>query len=400
MNILFCSFFDVSSTKGGTERITTTVSEGLKKAGHKCFLLYFRDIESDSTKTDFEKRIRINKINTKTKPQIKNFLIENDIDTLIIQGLFEMTAEMKNLVSEIDKKKISIIFVHHFNPGAEESFLTFRKTVKSLKESPNNKFKNLTKTILYPIAKLKYHLKLRYHYKQTYLNADKVVLLSERFIDPYIRYAQLTNKDKFHIIHNALSFNSFFDIADYNSKKKEIVIISRLEEKPKRIGLALRIWKKIEALPMLEDWSLIIVGKGSDEAKYKQYVKNHNLQRVFFEGRKEPQSYYQKASIFMMTSSSEGWGLTLTEAQQYGVVPIAFDSYASLHDIIQDGENGFIIPNNNISEYVEKLKFLIINHDMRKEMASLCIESSKRFSQENILQEWIKLLNSINELTN
>ena len=64
MNILFCSFFDVSSTKGGTERITTTVSEGLKEAGHKCFLLYFRDIESDSIKTDFEKRIRINKINT------------------------------------------------------------------------------------------------------------------------------------------------------------------------------------------------------------------------------------------------------------------------------------------------------------------------------------------------
>ena len=94
----------------------------------------------------------------------------------------------------------------------------------------------------------------------------------------------------------------------------------------------------------------------------------------------------------MMTSSSEGWGLTLTEAQQYGVVPIAFDSYASLHDIIQDGENGFIIPNNNISEYIEKLKLLIINQDIRKEMASKCIESSKRFSQKNIIQEWIKLL--------
>lgn len=39
-----------------------------------------------------------------------------------------------------------------------------------------------------------------------------------------------------------------------------------------------------------------------------------------------------------MTSAFEGFGMTLVEAQQYGVVPIVMDSYKSLHDIIKNDE--------------------------------------------------------------
>ena len=52
---------------------------------------------------------------------------------------------------------------------------------------------------------------------------------------------------------------------------------------------------------------------------------------LFLKGQKNPEPYYNEASIFMMTSSFEGWGLTLTEAQQYGCVPLAFHSFASLN---------------------------------------------------------------------
>jgi glycosyltransferase involved in cell wall biosynthesis len=47
-----------------------------------------------------------------------------------------------------------------------------------------------------------------------------------------------------------------------------------------------------------------------------------------------------------MTSAYEGWGLTLTEAQQMGVVPIAFDSFGAVYDIIENEYNGLIIPNS------------------------------------------------------
>ena len=80
----------------------------------------------------------------------------------------------------------------------------------------------------------------------------------------------------------------------------------------------------------------------------------HGLKRVRFEGRQNPKRYYEEASIFMLTSSFEGWGLTLTEAQQFGCVPLAFYSYASLPDIITDGKNGFMIPYPALEVYQMK----------------------------------------------
>lgn len=56
----------------------------------------------------------------------------------------------------------------------------------------------------------------------------------------------------------------------------------------------------------------------------------------------------------MMTSIWEGLPMTLIEAMHYGCVPIAFDSFAALYDLIDNGNNGFIIPNNDIDCFVKK----------------------------------------------
>lgn len=93
-----------------------------------------------------------------------------------------------------------------------------------------------------------------------------------------------------------------------------------------------------------------------------------------------------------MTSRSESWGLTLTEAQQMGVVPIAFDTYASLREIITDDENGVVIEESDIDSYVNRMKILMSDKKLRQQMAKQAIESSQRFSQERIAEMWWKLL--------
>jgi len=50
----------------------------------------------------------------------------------------------------------------------------------------------------------------------------------------------------------------------------------------------------------------------------------------------------------MMTSRFEGWPMVLMEAMQMGVVPVVYNSFESLSDIVVDGENGYIIPNNDL----------------------------------------------------
>ena len=288
-----------------------------------------------------------------------------------------------------------LVTVLHFNPEVINYHPTLHNIIWNIRHE-NSIFKNSIRLILLPLIKSYRKKKGKEAYHNGSIYSDKVVLLSDKFRKVFMQYANIEDPQKIISIHNALSFNVFFDMNEYSTKKKEVLIVSRLDETQKRISLALRIWKFIEQQPMLNDWNLIIVGHGEEyESEYKKFVKRNNLKRISFEGRQNPEFYYKRASIFLMTSLYEGWGLTLTEAQQYGVVPIAFNSYASLTDIIIDGENGFIIPNNDLQTYVNKLIDLMQNEKNRKYMAGKAIESSKRFCLDKICADWITLFKSL-----
>lgn len=237
-----------------------------------------------------------------------------------------------------------------------------------------------------------YPLRNKELYRTVYKYSDKVILLSSSFIRQYITYAGLEDKSKFEVIPNALSFDNSLPIEKIETKKKQVLVVSRLSETQKKISLAIRIWAEIEKEDILKDWNLKIVGDGSDRKKYEKNVEKLKLKRIEFCGRQNPMPYYKESCFFIMTSAFEGWGLTLTEAQQFGCVPLAFDTYSSVHDIIDNGKNGFIIEKNNIDKYVEKLKQLMVSEDLRKTMAEQAIASSKRFELTSVIGKWETLI--------
>lgn len=93
-----------------------------------------------------------------------------------------------------------------------------------------------------------------------------------------------------------------------------------------------------------------------------------------------------------MTSDAEGWGLTLMEAQQMGVVPIAFDSYESIHEIIQDGVNGLLVKEGDCNGFVRKLHDLLSDDGERKRMAVSGLDVVNRFSIDRMMEQWMKIL--------
>ena len=157
----------------------------------------------------------------------------------------------------------------------------------------------------------------------------------------------------------------------------------------------MNIWNEVEKCGEFADWTLRLVGTGEDLPRYKRFVAQNKLKQVVFEGAQQSEDFYKRSSIFMLTSQSEGWGLTLTEAQQNGCVPIAFDTYDSLHEIITDGNDGFIITKGRLDIYVNHLKDLMRDKDTRYKMAQTAIETSHRFEQTKIAKQWYKILNDI-----
>lgn len=93
-----------------------------------------------------------------------------------------------------------------------------------------------------------------------------------------------------------------------------------------------------------------------------------------------------------MTSDKEGWGLTLTESLQRGVVPVVMNSCPVFSEIIIDGENGFLTTNGNVKEFADKVRFLMKNPKILREMGKRALVSAKKFEIKETLKQWEKIL--------
>ena len=380
------------STKGGTERTTITMASALTKMyDAKCFSIY--EASADTPKEGcFVKEFlwtphRKLEINVHV---LRNIIVANRIDCVIIQGAFIHVKTFKKAVNGL---KCNVILAHHFEPGSESVFFTFKNILKSPANTFIGLLKKAIRIFLFPFLREKYKNDLANLYHEAYIHADKVVLLSERLIKPYLKFGNFSNTDKFSIIPNALSFNYELKKHEYKTKKKTALIVSRLDDKHKNISEALKIWNSVKKTKLAQEWKLKIVGQGVDILKYKKYISANEISDINFTGRQNPIPFYKEASIFIMTSKSESWGLTLTEAQQMGCVPIAYDTYPTLRDIITDGRDGIIINKNDMLNYEKKLLELMIDHKKRNQLATQGIKSCRRFTKDKIAVMWWKLLN-------
>mgnify|MGYP002918091010 FL=1 len=204
----------------------------------------------------------------------------------------------------------------------------------------------------------------------------------------------LLSPQKFVAIPNPIVFNECFPIKDYELKEKRVLVVSNISH-AKRVELMLKIWSKIEKDTRFKDWTFDFVGDSIVLNKYKLLSKKLGITRLTFYGKQNPLEYYRRASVFLMTSRTEGWPMVLMESMQMGVVPIVYNSFEALEEIIEDGKTGFIIDNNDEKQFIEKLKLLLADKDLRKQMGGNAIHSCKRFTLDVIGEKYEKLFLSL-----
>ncbi|MEE1090991.1 MAG: glycosyltransferase [Paludibacteraceae bacterium] len=175
-------------------------------------------------------------------------------------------------------------------------------------------------------------------------------------------------------------------------KEKRVLWCGRVEFGVKRVDRMMRIWKRVSH--KFPDWQLDILGSG-DIDYFRNLAKKYGIQNINFVGFCNPQEYYDRGTILCMTSSTEGLPMVLIEAQTNGVVPMAYDSYASATDIIDDGDNGFLVKAFDEDEYVEKLMSLMRDDDMRLRMAESAMVSVRKFDSRKIAQQWVDLFEKL-----
>jgi glycosyltransferase involved in cell wall biosynthesis len=222
---------------------------------------------------------------------------------------------------------------------------------------------------------------------KVYADSDAFVLLSSRIAEQYKQLEPTRNWSKLFSIPNPLTFKLTEPIS-LETKRKTILFAGRMDEAQKRVSLILKLWATLCENPLAQDWNLLLVGDGPDLAKLKALAQN--LPRVSFEGAQETLPYFTESSLFWMTSEKgvEGFPMVLPEALACGCVPVAMDSFLALADIVEDGQNGFVVSQNDLQAMAQKSLLLMQDEDLRKQMARNGMESCKKFSPENIVPEW------------
>lgn len=372
MNILFVES-SIPPNNGGVERVSWLLRNYFKKNNNEVYFAFCL-VDSDIVDEKHKMKYSFSDSGKKLLNKFRSFFVAKSIDVVILQGIFNYRL-IKILGILKNELNYCLLGCFHLSPD----YLRYS----------NKNCKSILKHFVYNI------LLRRNNIRTFYILADGLVLLSTTFIDQMETEYNLPDKSKLYSIPNPLSFNTILDFKKVRLKEKNVLIISRLDNTQKNLISALRIWKEIEKKGY-RDWSLIMAGAGNDERMILEYAKSLKLNQFKFIGKvEEPEKFYESSSIFMMTSNYEGFGLTLTESLQYGCIPIAFDTYSSLHDILLNGYNGYIIPKNDEKLYAEKLEYLIINENIRVEMSCNGINSSKKFSIEIIGQKWLDLFEKI-----
>ncbi|AZB31087.1 glycosyltransferase [Chryseobacterium balustinum] len=178
---------------------------------------------------------------------------------------------------------------------------------------------------------------------------------------------------------------------DFESKINQLIYVGRLDQE-KNVSAIITIISQIN----LNDFHLKIIGEGPEMENLKKQVEEKRLaSKVTFTGRlpiNEIKNELLKSKIFLFTSVNEAFGMVLLEAMFCGNALISYDCNYGPSDIINQN-NGFLIPLNNQSLFIEKLSSVIENNTRLNNLIKTSFKDSEKWKKETALKEWKTILN-------
>lgn len=385
MNILFLlKSFEV----GGLEVVTTTLANKFQEEGHKVVIWTFSEGKTslvsrldENVKLVYGFGFNLSKCNINA---LRTVLIDEKIQIVINQwGLPFIPAYVLKKASR--GIPVKIIAVYHNDPSTNGRL----KDVEIAMEKSRNIVIYLGLTMKYWLYRQITAASMRYVYR----NSDGYMVLSQSFVEGFKNFTGIKKAERLIVQTNPVTINNRGYEYHFEKKKKELVFVGRIDYNQKRVSRIIETWSLLERNH--PDWVLRIVGDGPERVNIESLTKKLGLKNVVFEGFQYPRSYYESASILILTSEYEGFGLVVVEAMSFGVVPVVYGSYSAIYDIISDGVDGVILPYNkegyDARFAAEKINSLMSDVETRNKLANAAIVTTQKYSVESIVDSWENL---------
>lgn len=178
------------------------------------------------------------------------------------------------------------------------------------------------------------------------------------------------------------------------STAKRVISVGRYSNE-KGYDLLLRVWSIVEK--ECPDWQLDVYGMG-DPTPYVKMMDELSIDQRRCHLRSslvDVEREYQKSSIFVHPSRSEGFGLVIVEAMACCLPVVSFDCENGPRSIITDGVDGFLVPTYNIRFFADRLIMLIHDETLRKQMGEKGRLKSSDYSIDKVALQWKNLFDSL-----
>jgi len=217
--------------------------------------------------------------------------------------------------------------------------------------------------------------------------ADYILCPSKHVANSFIKFG--VSENKFVIIPYGVSLQHFRVLG---TQKKEFTVLY-----VGTVGVRKGIVYLFQALELLKDrinFKCIVIGSLEEqfEPLFNQY--KHLFTHIPRVPHTELINYYNDASVFVLPTLDEGMALVQLEAMACGL-PVIATTNSGADSIIEDGENGFIVPIRNAEAIVEKIEIVYQDKKLLHTMSINAANKAKTFTWDNYGVKLSKFINSL-----
>lgn len=236
--------------------------------------------------------------------------------------------------------------------------------------------------------------KLKFLFKKVFKKAKFIFAVSNFTKKKILEKIPLDNVK---VINNGIDYQAF-QVSSHRKESHHKIILSVGVLKTRK-GYHISIPAIVQVKKRFGNLKYYIVGDQSDSnyfQKLKELVNKFDLADtvVFLENlsdNKLTKLYYQ-ADLFLLTpvnvnDNFEGFGLVYLEAGACGR-PVIGTSNCGAEDAIEDGYNGFLVPQNNPQKTAEAIIKVLDNKDLAQKLGENGQKKAKDMDWKNISQQY------------
>ncbi|MPM42673.1 Glycosyltransferase Gtf1 [bioreactor metagenome] len=161
--------------------------------------------------------------------------------------------------------------------------------------------------------------------------------------------------------------------------------------------MAIKAFAKV--VKEVPDAQLDIFGHGDEKQNYELLIKKLGVEKNIhvYGYTQDAVGEFQRSGFSLMTSKTEGFGISILESLSVNTPVIAFDYSYGPKDLIENDVNGYIIPNGDVDALSRKIIKLLKNPELLKKLSQNTEGVVQRYAKPIIREKLLSLLNYVDE---